>query len=96
MSVNGDDITVSLELAIGVLLGFIIPILLYFWRMHRLAIEHKVTLEEHIQREEGFLDQTVTETSKVKYAVRELSHYMKWIAEEQTGKRPPPYVRNGD
>ena len=26
--------------------------------------------------------------------MRELIHYMKWLAEEQTGKRPPPYVKS--
>jgi hypothetical protein len=96
MSVSGDEITVSLEVAIGVVLGVIVPVLLYFWRMHSLASNHKTSLSDHIEKEEKFLEESLEETKKVKYAIRELSHFSKWLAEMQTGKKPPPYVRNGD
>lgn len=35
-------------------------------------------------------------TKSLRYTIRELSHYVRWSAKHQTGKEPPPYVRNGN
>ena len=86
MSISEGEIVVGFDVAFGILLGVIVPMLFYFWRMHFLATHQKDTLESHIKHEEEILDKTAQETSKVKYAIRELSHYTKWLAEVQTGK----------
>lgn len=91
-----DEITVRLDVAITILLGVIIPMLLYFWRMHRLASNHDENLSKHIQDEETIMKESLEEMKKIKYGIREISHYSRWLAEKQTGKRPPPYIRNGD
>jgi len=53
-------------------------------------------LEAHIADEMDAHRAAIEATRDVKHAIRELTHYSRWAAEQRIGKKPPPYVRNGD
>ncbi len=53
-------------------------------------------LAQHMTDELDMLNESLIVTRDVKHAIKELSHYARWAAKQQTGKEPPPYVRNGD
>jgi hypothetical protein len=40
--------------------------------------------------------ENMSSARSTRYALRELSHYVRWDTEQRTGKKPPPYVANGD
>ena len=105
----GGEVTISLGLALTIVLGIIVPVILYFWRMHNMVSHnhkklaegqgHRLTqtiLKNHMEEEEMYHRENLQETREIKHAIRELSHYSRWLAKHQTGEHPPPYVRNGD
>ena len=52
------------------------------------------TLEDHLVEENEFHREIVDSNQALRYALKELSHFMRWMVKERTGKEPPPYVRN--
>lgn len=49
-------------------------------------------LETQAENQREYLHQA----SALRYAFKELSHYMRWSIKQGTGKEPPPYVRKND
>jgi hypothetical protein len=105
----GGEVTISIGLALTVMLGMVLPIVLYFWKVHNMVSDnhkklneglgHKAThtlLNKHMEEEENYHIENLQETKEIKHAIRELSHYSRWLAKHQSGETPPPYVRNGD
>lgn len=105
-------IQISFGALVGLVLGVIIPTLLYWWRLHYLTTQlhdmHKSPdehgfgtastnkmLEEHMDHEEEMQRKTLDALKYLTHTIRELSHYVRWLAEQQVGKKPPPFVRNG-
>jgi hypothetical protein len=109
-----DQIIISGQFAIGLLLGVAIPALLWAMRLFYLV---KQTRDMHLEPDKyGFGSAglslqvaTAMATQKeqhreyidgmkaLRYAFKELSHFMRWMVQQQTGKEPPPYIRkNGD
>jgi len=51
-------------------------------------------LEKHMEDEVKMHHENLAVTRDLKHAIRELSHYARWAAKQQTGKEPPPYTRD--
>ncbi len=106
----------ALHIEIGTLIGicfaFIIPTVLFWWRlhyvvrstheMHKEPDEHgfgsettNTLLLQHMKEEAEQHRESIDATKRLTHTIRELSHYVRWMSQQQTGKAPPPYVRNG-
>jgi hypothetical protein len=53
-------------------------------------------LSKHMDDELEMHRQSISAMSKLGNTISELSYYVRWMGKQQTGKTPPPYVRNGD
>ncbi len=51
-------------------------------------------LERHTLADSKFQREILDSNKALRYAFKELSHFMRWMVKQQTGKEPPPYVRN--
>lgn len=85
-----DAITISTDMMIGLVLGVALPCLFWALRVYSMV---KHTREMHIQTSEQ-QDDYHASIKSLRYAFKELSHFMRWMVKEQTGKEPPPYVRD--
>ncbi len=107
-----EHIQISLEALIGVVFLVVIPILLFWWRLHNLTLEirdmHHAPDEHgfgttrtnellaiHMENEEEMQRKTLDALKYLTHTIRELTHYVRWMSEQQTEKKPPPFVRNG-
>ena len=108
-----EDITVSTDLLLGLMLGGLIPSLLWAWKMFAMT---KQLRDMHLeQAEHGFgsdeLKDLLTENlvdraekerefinsnKSLRYAIKELTHFMQWMVKESAGKAAPPFVRGDD
>lgn len=50
-------------------------------------------LEQHFETEMEYHRAYIESNTRLRHVVRELSHFMRWMVKESTGKEPPPYVR---
>lgn len=58
--------------------------------------EIKDLLIENLEAQ-GHTDRECSESNKaLRYAIKELTHFMKWAVEESSGRKPPPYVGGTD
>lgn len=105
------EVTVSVDLIIGLALGVFVPLFLWASKMYYMTKQlrdmhldpdqhdfgslttHEM-LVEHFKTEMEYHQAYVESNTRLRYVVRELSHFMKWMVKENTGKEPPPYVRN--
>ncbi len=53
-------------------------------------------LSQHMADEQDMHAESLAATKYLTHTIRELSHYVRWMAKEQMGKSPPPFVRNGN
>lgn len=105
-----EDVKISTDLLIGLLLGIAVPYLIYCLRMfsmtkqmrnglleqaeHGFGSEHtRALLQENLEALAEYHRESTKSTTALRYAFKELSHFMKWMVKERTGKEPPPYVR---
>ena len=63
---------------------------MYMW-LRDLRESHK-RMEEDILENREIVKEVVKANQEQITATRALVHYIKWLAEEQTGKKPPPPV----
>jgi len=95
---------------IALIIGVVIPTLLFWWRLHGMTKhtrdmhldpdEHgfgtnqtNQLLSQHMDDEMEMHREEMSAVKSLNYTIRELSHYIQWMAKQQTGKTPPPYVR---
>jgi MFS superfamily sulfate permease-like transporter len=108
------NITVSMDLVVGILLGIVVPTFLWALKMFSMVKQTRdmhlepdeygfgndttnKLLTEHFETEGQYHRQYIESNNALRHVVRELSHFMRWMVKESTGKEPPPYVRkNGD
>ncbi len=93
-----DDITLSNFVGVTTALLVLLPSI--FWvrsklnSIHRMA-ERDLYMHENPEKfgfgTKGFRP-VIEENTR---AIRELSHYMRWAAEAQSGKKPPPFISGG-
>lgn len=106
-----EQITISVELLLGLLIGAALPTLFWAWRMFSMT---RQTRDMHLEPDEygfgsGKIEALLTQNletqaenqreyvksnTALRYAFKELSHFMRWMVKENTGKEPPPYVRD--
>ena len=108
-----EEMTVSTDLLLGLLLGVLLPAFVWGVRMFYMTKQLRnmhldpdkhgfgtnglyEALEEHFKVEDEFHREYIGSTNALRYAIKELSHFMRWMVKENTGKTPPPYVRGGD
>jgi len=106
-------IEISTDVLIGVVIGIVIPILLWgmkmYWMTKRNLNMHldpeeygfgsnstNVLLEDLMEKQAVIHRENMASDKSSRYAIRELSHYVRWDTRQRMGKEPPPYVRNGD
>ena len=53
-------------------------------------------LAKMMAEQEAIHKENMSSAKTTRYTIRELSHYVRWDAQNRTGKKPPPYVRNGN
>ncbi len=108
------DITVSIDLVVGIGLGILVPIIIWASRLFYMtkhlrdmhldpdkydfgSVTTHALLAEHFEAESDYHRAYIESNKALRHVVRELSHFMRWMVKESTGKEPPPYVRrNGD
>jgi hypothetical protein len=108
------EVTMSVDLIIGLALGVLVPLFLWASKMyymtkqlrdmHLSPDEHDFgsntthdMLEAHFKTEAEYHQAYIDSNKALRYVVRELSHFMRWMVKQQTGVEPPPYVRkNGE
>ncbi len=92
-----EDITVGDFVGIFIALMTIVPSA--FWIKHKLNEIHRLAVRDEYMHENpekfGFgtsgFRPVIEENTR---AIRELSHFIQWAVEEQTGNKAPPYVSN--
>ncbi len=108
------EVTVSIDLVIGVLLGVLVPSFIWAMRMFYMtkqlrdmhldpeqygfgSVETHEMLANHFKTEDEYHREYMDSNKILRNVIRELSHFMRWMVKESTGKEPPPYVRkNGE
>ncbi len=84
-----ENMTISIEAMVVVITVIVIPLVVWGLTMHSklntLVTETIVMSDAHSENTRAIQGLT--------YAVKELSHYMLWLGEQQTGKKPSPPIR---
>jgi hypothetical protein len=106
-----EEVTISVDLLVGLLIGIGLPILLWGFRMfamtkqmrdmHLEPDEHDFgtvitneLLRKNLEVQAAHQREYINSNKALRYAFKELSHFMRWMVKENTGKEPPPYVRD--
>jgi len=84
-----ENMTISIEAMVVVVSVIVIPLLIWGLNMHSKinTLVDQTVLMSNAHSENTRAIQGLT------YAVKELSHYMLWLGEQQTGKKPSPPLR---
>lgn len=108
-----EEITISTDLLLGLMLGGLVPSLLWAWKMFAMtkqtrdmvlepdehgfgSAECKTLLEQSLDAHEARDREYISSNKALRYAIKELTHFMQWMVKESTGKDAPPYVRGDD
>lgn len=104
------EVTISMDLLLGVVLGIFLPTLVWGIKMLSLSLQLRdmhlepeehgfgtselhTALKEHLEADSAFHREYINSNKALRYAIKEMAHFMRWQAKERTGKEPPPYVR---
>lgn len=108
-----EEITLSTDMLIGLLIGVFVPTFLWALKMYSMT-KHlrdmhldpdahgfgsdrlQTLLEENLEMLNA-ADRDCAESNKgLRYAIKELTHFMKWAVKESSGRNPPPYVGSAE
>lgn len=60
------------------------------------TVKIKELLEANLDTQDQMARDRIESNKGLRYAIKELTHFMQWMVKESTGKEAPPYVRGDD